>query len=302
MTFREFKAIWDPDGKMNPGKVIDAYRADENLRYGIDYRPPEIQTHFRFPGDDHGSFARPTQRCVGVGECRRESVGTRCPSYRVTREEMHSTRGRAHLLFEMLKGDPLGNGWRNDHVREALDLCLACKGCKGDCPLQVDMATYKAEFLSHYYEGRLRPRHAYSMGLIYWWARIASWMPSLANILTQTPILEGVMKILGGIAPQRKMPESAPQTFKQWFCERGERNQGNARVILWADTFNNHFFPEVCRAAVEVLEAAGFNVMVPETSLCCGRPLYDFGMLDTAKHLLRQILDTLRPAIEEGVP
>jgi Fe-S oxidoreductase len=301
-AFREFKSIWDPDWKMNPGKVIDAHRADENLRYGVDYRSPELRTHFKFPGDDHGSFARATQRCVGVGECRRESVGTMCPSYRVTREEMHSTRGRARLLFEMLKGDPLGNGWRNDHVREALDLCLACKGCKGDCPLQVDMATYKAEFLSHYYENRLRPRHAYSMGLIYWWARIAAMMPTVANFFTQTPLVEELMKVLGGIARERRMPEFAPETFKHWFRRREPRNQGRARVILWADTFNNHFFPDVCRAAVEVLEAAGFNVIVPEPSLCCGRPLYDFGMLGAAKHLLRDILDALRPEIEAGIP
>ena len=133
-----------------------------------------------------------------------------CPSYRVTHEEMHSTRGRARLLFEMLQGDPLDGGWKDESVREALDLCLACKGCKGDCPVHVDMATYKAEFLSHYYEGRLRPRHAYSMGLIYWWARLASYMPGLVNFFGQTPVLREVAKWLGGIAPQRRMPAFAP--------------------------------------------------------------------------------------------
>jgi len=302
-AFHEFKSIWDPDWKMNPGKIIDPYRADENLRLGVDYRPPQLQTHFKFPGDDQGSFARATLRCVGVGECRRENVGTMCPSYRVTREEKHSTRGRAHLLFEMLQGDPLKQGWRDRHVKDALDLCLACKGCKGDCPLQVDMATYKAEFLSHYYEDRLRPRHAYAMGLIYWWARFASIVPGIANFFTQAPAIADVVKMLGGIARERQIPVFAPQTFTQWFRRRRERyNTEQPRVLLWPDTFNNYFFPEVGRAAVIVLEAAGFQVELPAKSLCCGRPLYDFGMLGPAKRLLRQTLDTLRPEIEAGVP
>jgi len=301
-AFREFKRIWDPEWKMNPGKVIDAYHADENLRLGIDYHPPQLPTHFRYPGDDHGSFSHAIMRCVGVGECRREHVGTMCPSYRVTREEMHSTRGRARLLFEMLQGDPLTDGWRSEHVREALDLCLSCKGCKSDCPMQVDMATYKAEFLSHHYAGRIRPRQAYAMGLIYWWARLAALMPGVANVFTQTPGLRRVAKWLGGIAPQRRLPAFAPQTFTLWFRQRGPRNVGRPQVLLWPDTFNNHFFPAVGQAAVEVLEAAGYQAIIPAQSLCCGRPLYDFGMLTLAKSLLRQIIETLRPQIEAGVP
>ena len=300
-AFRAFKRIWDPAGKMNPGKIVDAYRIDENLRLGADYDPPEHQTHFQFPDDDQ-SFSHATLRCVGVGECRRDKGGTMCPSYRVTREEMHSTRGRARLLFEMLEGYPLAGGWRNPHVKESLDLCLACKGCKGDCPVNVDMATYKAEFLSHYYRGRLRPRHAYSMGLIYWWARLAAFAPGLANLLTQTPGICDLVKWIGGIAPQRRMPPFAPQTFKAWFRGRPERNTGKPKVILWPDTFNNHFFPETAEAAVEVLEAAGQHVIVPEAALCCGRPLYDFGMLTLAKSNLRHILDALRPEITAGTP
>ena len=260
-----------------------------------------MHTHFHFP-EDQDNFGSVTLRCAGVGECRRAEGGTMCPSYRVTHEEMHSTRGRARLLFEMLQGDPLDGGWKNESVREALDLCLACKGCKGDCPVNVDMATYKAEFLSHYYEGRLRPRHAYSMGLIYWWARIASYLPGVVNFFGQTPVLREVVKWLGGIAPQRRMPAFAPQTFKEWFRRRGPRNDGKPQVILWPDTFNNHLHPEVGKATVEVLEAAGYQVLVPAASLCCGRPLYDFGMLDKAKGLLRQILDTLRPQIQAGIP
>jgi ferredoxin len=153
-AFREFKSIWDPDWKMNPGKIVDPYLIDENLRLGADYRPWEPTTYFKFP-DDHGSFARAALRCVGVGKCRRENgegqQDTMCPSYMVTREEMHSTRGRTHLLWEMMHGDVIRDGWRDEHIKEALDLCLACKGCKGECPVNVDMATYKAEFLAHYW-------------------------------------------------------------------------------------------------------------------------------------------------------
>ena len=315
-AFREFKTIWDPDWKMNPGKVIDPYRADQNLRLGVDYHPAQPQTHFKFPGDDKGSFSRAALRCVGVGECRREAVGTMCPSYRVTREEMHSTRGRARLLFEMLRGDPLQSGWRSEAVKEALDLCLACKGCKSDCPVNVDMATYKAEFLSHYYASRLRPRHAYAMGWIYWWARLAALMPNAVNLVFHAPLLGRFLKIAGGIAPERQVPLFARETFTHWFtANRGSRRKKNSRrastrdlaspqkqVILWPDTFNNHFFPEVPKAAVQVLEAAGYRVTIPARSLCCGRPLYDFGMLDSAERLLRQILDTLRPEISAGIP
>jgi FAD/FMN-containing dehydrogenase/Fe-S oxidoreductase len=300
-AFRAFKRIWDPDGKMNPGKLVDPYRVDDNLRLGTGYDPPEPTTHFQFPADEH-SFSHATLRCVGVGECRRDTGGTMCPSYRVTREEMHSTRGRARLLFEMLKGHPLAGGWRDPHVKESLDLCLACKGCKGDCPVNVDMATYKAEFLSHYYQGRFRPRDAYSMGLIFWWARLAALAPGVANLLTQTPGIRALVKWIGGIAPERRMPPFTAQTFKAWFRRRPQRNAHQPAVILWPDTFNNHFFPETAQAAVEVLEATGHQVIVPEAALCCGRPLYDFGMLTMAKSLLRQILDTLRPEINAGTP
>jgi FAD/FMN-containing dehydrogenase len=166
-AFREFKAIWDPDFKMNPGKVVDPYPIDENLRLGAGYAPWEPSTHFKYP-DDGGSFAHATLRCVGIGKCRRlrgeGDQDTMCPSFMVTREEKHSTRGRAHLLFEMLQKGPIRRGWRDEHVKDALDSCLSCKGCKGDCPVNVDVATYKAEFLSHYWEGRLCLRSHRSLG------------------------------------------------------------------------------------------------------------------------------------------
>lgn len=299
--FREFKRIWDPDGRMNPGKVVDAYRPDENLFLGPDYAPPDLDTTFRFPVNDF-SFANATIRCVGVGKCRRTEAGTMCPSYMVTGEEMHSTRGRARLLYEMVRGEVVQDGWRSEEVKEALDLCLSCKACKNECPVNVDMATYKAEFMSHYYQGRLRPRAAYSMGLIYWATRLARLAPDLVNWVTQTPGLSALVKKAGGIAAQRDIPIFAEQTFRDWFRQRTESRVAGPRVIVWPDTFNNSFHPETGRATVEVLEGAGFRPIIPAAVLCCGRPLYDFGMLGLARRQLRRILDELREEIRAGTP
>jgi FAD/FMN-containing dehydrogenase/Fe-S oxidoreductase len=301
-AFGEFKAIWDPQGKMNPGKIVHPYLPDQNLRLGTDYRPWDPKTIFQFP-EDEGSFARAALRCVGVGKCRRTDGGTMCPSYMVTLEEKHSTRGRARLLFEMLNGGVIGKqSWKDEAVKEALDLCLACKGCKGECPVDVDMATYKAEFSAHYYEGRLRPRAAYTFGLIHWWARLAAIAPGLANVFTQMPLIRDLVKWIAGIAPKRQFPPFAAQTFKEWYRKRASRNEGKPSVILWADTFNNHFYPEVLKTGVEVLEAAGYHVIVPQEALCCGRPLYEWGMLDLAKRQLRQVLTALKPQIQAGIP
>ena len=301
-AFREFKRIWDPDNKMNPGKVVDPYRLDENLRLGLNYNPPALETHFAFP-DDHDSFAEATERCVGVGKCRHTGGGTMCPSFMVTREEKDSTRGRAHLLFEMLQGNPLRRRWRNEAVREALDLCLACKGCKGDCPVNVDMATYKAEFFSHYYEGRLRPLAAYSIGRIYWWARLASKLPRVANAIAHTQPLSSMFKAIGGIAQQREVPSFATETFTEWFRRSYSFSDTSRGVaILWPDTFNNYLHPEILKSAVEVIGAAGWQVKIPSRPLCCGRPLYDYGKLTLAKKLWRQTLDLLREDIRAGVP
>src|SRR5262249_31444065 len=236
-AFEEFKAIWDPDGKMNPGKVVDSYPMDANLRLDPNYNPPRLTTHFQLP-QNQNSFAQTTLRCVGVRECRKHHAGIMCPSYLVTREEKHATRGRARLLFEMLQGERIKDGWRSEEVKEALDLCLACKGCKGECPVNVDMATYKAEFLSHFYAGRLRPRTAYAFGLILYWARLAARAPGLANFFTQTPLLRDLAKAAVGIAPQRRIPAFARQTFKDWFRKRPPRNVGLPPVVLWPDTFN----------------------------------------------------------------
>ncbi len=304
-AFREFKAIWDPDNRMNPGKVIDPYRADENLKYGPDYQPLRQATQFAFISREGNGLNRAIERCVGMGKCRAHTGGVMCPSYRVTREERYSTRGRARLLGEMLRGEVIRNGWQSEEVREALDLCLACKGCKSDCPTHTDMAAYKAEFLHHHYLGRLRPVQAYTMGLVNRWARLASLAPRVVNLLTATPGLSALLKFFGGVAHQRTIPKFARRTFRQWFQQRRNKAASAAhrgKVILWADTFNNHFEPGSAAAAVEVLEALGYTVTLPRQHLCCGRPLYDFGMLDTARTYLREILDALQPDIRAGVP
>ena len=204
-AFRDFKAIWDPRGRMNPGKKIEPYPIDANLRSGPDYEAPVLWTQFHYDEDDN-SYARAVDRCVGVGNCRNLHGGVMCPSYRGTLDEQHSTRGRARLLFELMKRDTVRNGFASEAVRESLDLCLACKGCKSDCPVNVDMATYKAEFMSRHYRRRLRPRSAYSMGLIWWWSRAATHVPWLANAVLQTPGLAALAKRIGGIAPQRHIP------------------------------------------------------------------------------------------------
>jgi FAD/FMN-containing dehydrogenase/Fe-S oxidoreductase len=301
-AFREFKRIWDPLGKMNPGKVIDAFRADENLRLGPDYQPHHPATHFAFRSPEGDGFTRAVEHCVGMGKCRSRDAAVMCPSFRVTGEELHSTRGRARLLSEMLRGEVIIDGWQSEAVREALDLCLACKGCRSECPTHTDMASYKAEFLSHHHHGRMRPRQAYSMGLVQRWARLAAWTPQLANAVTQTPGLSALAKLAAGVARQRRVPKLARRTFRSWFRWRRPGTTSGPRVILWADTFNNYFHPESAAAAVEVLEAAGYQVDVPRPHLCCGRPLYDFGMLDIARRQLRRILDTLEHDLQEGIP
>ncbi|HEX4296928.1 MAG TPA: FAD-binding and (Fe-S)-binding domain-containing protein [Devosia sp.] len=304
-AFVEFKTIWDPEGRMNPGKIVDPYPITSNLRAGPSHQPDEIDTYFAFK-DDGGSFARATRRCVGVGSCRRRDSdkGVMCPSYMATNEEKHSTRGRARLLFEMLYEGPIDNPWHSSEVEEALDLCLSCKGCKSDCPVNTDMATYKAEFRAHYYKGRLRPPAAYSMGLIRDWSRFASHVPGLANFALQSPGLSRVIKKLAGVAEQRRMPRYADQTFVRWFRSRDRRHDVrlDRTVMLFPDTFNNYFRPETAIAATRVLEQLGYTVTIPDKPVCCGRPLYDWGMLDKARRLWTQTIDTLTPAIRLGIP
>ncbi len=300
-AFQEFKEIWDPDNRMNPGKVVYPYRLDQNLRLGDGFRRSAPRTAFSFAGDQ-GSFVQATLRCVGVGNCRRLHGGVMCPSYMATHEEQHSTRGRARLLFEMVQGEVIADGWNSQAVHEALDLCLCCKGCKGDCPVNVDMATYKAEFHHHYYHRRLRPRAAYTLGLIHWWSRAAAYAPRLTNMVMQAPGLAGATRWLAGIHPRRRLPAFAIRSLQEEAARRGIRNSGKPRVVLFPDTFNNYFRPATGVAAIEVLEAAGFEVVVPLQPICCGRPLYAWGMLDLARRNLSGVIDKLYPYAAEGVP
>ncbi len=302
-AFGKFKALWDPDWKMNPGKVVLPNRMDADLRLGAGDHPWQPETHFKFPADE-GSLAKATLRCVGVGKCRQYDGGVMCPSFRVTREEKHSTRGRAHLLWEMTNGGVIKDQWQDENVKSSLDLCLSCKGCKSDCPVAVDVATYKAEFLSHYYEGKRRPVSHYAFGQIDRWLRIAAHAPWLANLFTQTPGLREIGKALIGISARRRLPAVARRSFQHWFSQRAgsSRTGEHPQVVLWPDTFNNYFHPETAIAAFEVLEAAGFQVLSPAGHVCCGRPLYDFGMIERAKKLLQQALEILEPQIIAGTP
>ena len=314
-AFREFKAIWDPQNRMNPGKLVSArgnvYAVDENLRQGPAYKPVTFATRLAFRSEVGDGFTRATEHCVGMGKCRAKSGGTMCPSYRATGEERYSTRGRARLLFEMLQGDVIKDGWQSDEVKEALDWCLACKGCKSDCPTHTDMATYKAEFLSHYYEQHARPRQAWSMGRIGEWAPLAAKFPRISNFFTQSAVFAPIAKGICGIAQGRSLPPFAHQSFRDRFnaMQLGRRDPAHARsvrrgepVILWADTFSNYFRPRTALAAVEVLEAAGCRVSLPPERLCCGRPYYDFGMLDAARSALESILRALGASIYSGTP
>jgi FAD/FMN-containing dehydrogenase/Fe-S oxidoreductase len=293
-AFGQFKAIWDPQNKLNPHKVVDAYLPTENLRLGADYKPLQPETHFKFL-DDGGSFANAAARCIGLGACRKVDSGAMCPSYMVTLEEEHSTRGRAHMLFELLQGEVVDGGWKNEQVKQALDLCLACKACKSECPANVDLATYKAEFLSHYYQHKRYPLHAYAFGLIDELAKLGSYAPRTANFLSNLSLTRKAL----GLAPERQMPRLAAVNFQQWARWR-RVSAGN--VVLWPDTFNNYYKPETSQAAWDVLTHAGFSVIVPQSHVCCGRPLYDFGMLDKAKLYLQRIMQVLASEIDAGLP
>ncbi|WP_051717743.1 FAD-binding and (Fe-S)-binding domain-containing protein [Streptomyces megasporus] len=305
--FARFKDLWDPTGGLNPGMLVRPHRLDENLRFAPLPREP-LPVVFGYP-DDGGDFSAAVRRCVGVAKCRNPSgsAGVMCPSYRATGEEMHSTRGRARLLHEMLAGEVVTDGWRSKEVLQALDLCLSCKGCRRDCPVGVDMATYKAEFLHHHYAGRRRPAAHYSMGLLPLWLRVvaATRTAPLVNALARTP-LAALGKRLGGIAPERDVPPLPRTPFVRWWRRhrRGRAGAGRRRVVLWPDTFTNHLSPEAGTAAVRVLEAAGLEVVLPPGAgrVCCGLTWISTGQLDGARRVLRRTLDRLEPVLDAGLP
>ncbi|MGE3842570.1 MAG: (Fe-S)-binding protein, partial [Vicinamibacterales bacterium] len=272
------------------------------------------ETHFALR-EDGASLARATLRCIGVGECRKQESGTMCPSYMATLEEEHSTRGRARMLFELLQGEVLTGGWQDEHVKRSLDLCLSCKACKAECPTNVDIATYRSEFLSHYFEARRRPLHAYAFGLIDRWLRWGARTPTLTNLVIRTPGVGRLLKAAAHVAAARELPILASQPFRRLAAVRGMPTVGEhralgprlvegrpRRAILWLDTFNNHLYPSALDSAARVLGRAGFECVVPGRALCCGRPLYDFGFLQEARRYLRDVLDQLGPSIQQGTP
>jgi FAD/FMN-containing dehydrogenase/Fe-S oxidoreductase len=324
-AFREFKALWDPDNCMNPGKLIDAVRVYdpiENLRYnppkGGEPARQEPKKHFAFAADN-GSLERATERCVGVGACRNMEDGVMCPSFRATGEEKHSTRGRAHLLWEMLAGSLSKEGFQSRAVHEALDLCLSCKACKSECPVQVDMAAYKAEFLAQHYKGRVHPLRHYIFGFADRLAGLGSLTPALTNAVLTGPVTASLVKRIAGVAQARQLPLLAPSPYQRIRLSQADpRTPGDPsfprssvervkdrepqQVVLWPDTWNNYYHPQVLSAAESVLTEAGFKVHTPQGHICCGRPLYDFGFLSTARSYLVDVLDRMAPHIEAGLP
>ncbi len=338
--FERAKDIWDPDGLLNPGMLVRPARLDENLRFAPLPSTP-VDVAFGYPADG-GDFSAAVRRCVGVAKCRTTTVSgssVMCPSFRATGEEEHSTRGRARLLHEMLAGEVITDGWRSTEVRDALDLCLSCKGCRTDCPVAVDMATYKAEFLHHHYAGRRRPAAHYTMGWLPLWLRAVarSRTAPLVNALASVGPLAALAKRLGGIAPEREIPRVAGETFSRWWrretqkrARRGVRAPGGPRVVLWPDTFTEHLSPTVGRAAVRVLEAAGLRVVLPPTvrgkagrgkagrgkagrgggvaltarhgPVCCGLTYVSTGQLDRARAVMRRTLDLMEPVLVAGAP
>ncbi|MGV9989000.1 FAD-binding and (Fe-S)-binding domain-containing protein [Streptomyces olivaceus] len=328
--FERAKAVWDPDDLLNPGMLVCPAPLDANLRFAVLPREP-VDVEFGYPSDG-GDFSAAVRRCVGVAKCRTTSAAgssVMCPSFRATGEEEHSTRGRARLLHEMLAGELVTDGWRSTEVRDALDLCLSCKGCRSDCPVEVDMATYKAEFLHHHYEGRRRPAAHYAMGWLPVWLRWAARTRAapVVNALASVRPLAAVAKRLGGIAGEREVPRLAGETFSRWWRGRHRGTAGGGDlVVLWPDTFTEHLSPSVGRAAVRVLEAAGLRVVLPPTlrrgavigdgasrsalalltarrgQVCCGLTYVSTGQLDRARAVMRRTLDLMGPVLETSAP
>jgi Fe-S oxidoreductase/FAD/FMN-containing dehydrogenase len=349
-AFREFKALWDPDNRMNPGKVVDAFRVYdpiENLRHHLRSGPSPLagprgnegaedaglapvdsetmghdarsdaETFFAF-AKDQGSLERAAERCVGVGACRKQDGGVMCPSYRATGDEQHSTRGRARLLWEMMAGDLRHEGFASETVHDALNLCLSCKACKTECPVQVDMAAYKAEFLARHYKGRLHPMSHYVFGFADKLARWGSLAPALTNAVLTGPLTSPLIKRVAGVAKERSLPCLASQSYLKGRnhpapLDEAQRSEavvsGRAAslaapqaLVLWPDTWNNYYHPQTLVAAETVLTKAGFRVLTPQGHICCGRPLYDFGHLGAARAYLADVLQRMEPHIAAGLP
>ncbi|MFA9432093.1 FAD-binding and (Fe-S)-binding domain-containing protein [Egicoccus sp. AB-alg2] len=300
-AFRRFKSLWDPTGLLNPGRLVDPLPLDADLRLRPRQRMTTPTGWFALAEDD-GDLAGGAARCVGMGVCvRDQGTGTMCPSWMVTHDEQHSTRGRAHLLFEVLRPDTDLAGLDDAHLHQALDLCLSCKACKAECPTGVDLATLKAEVLARHYAGRRRPPEHLALGRVRWWLRAGSRLPRVANAVAGSPVTRWLRPRVG-VTAQRPVPRLAPQPFSAWWRRRGGARVDGRPVLLFVDTFTETLTPRIGAAAVEVLEAAGHRVVVADRPVCCGRPLYDHGMLDEAVATLRHLVRVLGPAAAGEVP
>ncbi|WP_430335141.1 FAD-binding and (Fe-S)-binding domain-containing protein [Rhodococcus sp. ACT016] len=299
--FGAVKHVFDPDNVLNPGVLVDPRPVDADLR--IPQTAPLRRNLALAYRDDDGDFAQAVHRCTGVGKCRADTTGAggvMCPSYMATREEKDSTRGRARVLQEMVNGSLVRNGWRSPEVHDALELCLSCKGCASDCPTGVDMASYKSEVLHHSYRRRLRPASHYSLGWLPRWAAIAGRAPRLVNAVTRLPGVAPVALTLGGADRRRHVPQFAPTSFRRWFASTAtERRTTGDPVVLFVDTFTDHFTPDVGMATVRVLEDAGFRPRLTPKRQCCGLTWITTGQLDAARRILGRTVTALA---EEGVP
>ncbi|WP_432573818.1 FAD-binding and (Fe-S)-binding domain-containing protein [Kineococcus sp. SYSU DK005] len=309
-AFEEVKRAFDPADLLNPGVLVRPAPLDADLRVPAARPAHALGMPLKFAySHDGGDLTRAVHRCVGVGKCRADSGGVMCPSYLATGDEKDSTRGRARLLQEMANGTLVTDGWRSKEVLDVLDLCLSCKGCSADCPAGVDMPTYKAEFLDKHFAGRLRPTNHYLLGWLPRWSRLATLHrleTKLVNALTGVPALARLARAVGGIAQERPLPRFAEQTFRAWFRRHertGAARTGGQPVVLWVDSFTEHFSPEVGRAAVELLEHLGFEVSITTEKVCCGLTWVSTGQLDGAKKQLRASLDALSaPGLPAGAP
>ncbi|SDJ01809.1 FAD/FMN-containing dehydrogenase [Frankineae bacterium MT45] len=304
-TFAAVKHAFDPTNLLNPGVVVAPEPIDGSLRVPA-AKPLRKNLAFAYPHDG-GNFTTAVHRCVGVGKCRADTTatgGVMCPSYLATKDEKDSTRARARVLQELANGRLVDKGWRSPEVLDSLDLCLSCKGCSADCPAGVDMATYKAEALHQRYRRRLRPASHYALGWLPRWSRLASHTPRLANFTLRRKSLSALGKRMAGVDQRRPLPEFATQTFRDWFAARQKASgqQTGQPVLLWVDTFTEHFSPEVGRAAVAVLEDAGYAVQLTDRKVCCGLTWISTGQLDGARRRLRTTLDALEPSLKAGIP
>ncbi len=297
-AFRKMKAAFDPGNLLNPGKVVDAPEMTRNLRYGPSYQTVQIQTQLSF--EREGGFARAVEACNGAGICRKLQEGTMCPSFQATLEEEHSTRGRANALRAALSGRLPAESLTSPRMYQTLDLCLECKGCKGECPSNVDLAKIKYEFLSQYYARHgtpLRARLFAGIGTLNRWGSRAA---SLANLLMGNRWVKNLAQLAVGIDARREFPPFAPESFQQWFRRRPSPPVGRrGKVVLLDDCFLSYNYPQVGQAAVEVLERAGFQVVLARLE-CCGRPMISKGLLGQARQAARRNLAALAPLVDQG--